>query len=219
MKKLILATALVAAFSSQVMAESTSTVGGTTAGKATDGSTPGANSGIVRFQGKVVDQTCTIDGNSQDQIVVLDTVSKNRFTAANQTAMPTPFEIKLSGCSVPPNATQAKKVKARFASAANVDTAHNYTLRNTKTGGATATNVNIQLFNEDGTTAIYPMRRKTILATATTPITHTAGDDAAFKNITEQNQTLKYIAKYYSTDANVGVGEVESAVDFELTYE
>lgn len=215
MKKLILATALVAAFSSQVMAASTSTVGGTGAGKATDGSTPGANSGIVRFKGKVVDQTCTIDGNSQDQIVVLDTVPKNRFTAVGNTAMPTPFEIKLSGCTVPATGGKATRVKARFASVANVDTANNYTLRNTKTGGAT--NVNIQLFNADGTTPISPMKRVT---TTTDGVpTHTSQDGATFENITTANQVLHYVAKYYSTAASVGVGDVESAVDFELTYE
>ena len=216
MKKLVLATALVAAFSSQVMAH-TSTVGGTAAGKATDGSAPGANSGIVRFQGKVVDQTCTIDGNSQDQIVVLDTVPKNRFTAKGDTAMPTPFDIQLSNCSVG-GPDKATKVKARFASATNVDTTNNYTLKNTKTSG-NAPNVNIQLFNADGTTAITPMKRKTIDATATAPITHKSDDGAKFENITAATQTLHYIAKYYATAATVGVGDVESAVDFELTYE
>lgn len=221
MKKLVLATALVAAFSSQVMAATNQATGsniGTTApGKATDGSTPGENSGVVRFKGKVVDQTCTVATESQDQIVVLDTVSKNRFTAANDTAMPTPFEIKLSGCTLPQSPGKATKVKARFASVANVDTAHNYTLKNTKVGGAT--NVNIQLFNEDGTTAISPMKRVTTPATATAPTTHESADGAIFKDITEANQTLRYVAKYYATTASVGVGEVESAVDFELTYE
>lgn len=218
MKKLILATALVAAFSSQVMAASnsgTAGIGTTTAGKATDDSTPGANSGVVRFKGKVVDQTCTIATESQDQIVVLDTVSKNRFTAAGNTAMPTPFEIKLANCSVN-QPGKATRVKARFASVANVDTANNYTLKNTKpvaAGGAD--NVNIQLFNEDGTTAIAPMQR----TTTGTPPTHESNDLAKFVDITEANQVLHYVAKYYSTATNVGVGEVESAVDFELTYE
>lgn len=218
MKKLVLATALVAAFSSQVMAATNangSDIGTTTAGRATDGSTPGANNGVVRFKGKVVDQTCTIDGNSQDQIVVLDTVPKNRFTAVGNTAMPTPFEIKLSGCTVPATGGKATRVKARFASVANVDTANNYTLRNTKTGGAT--NVNIQLFNADGTTPISPMKRVT---TTTDGVpTHTSQDGATFENITTANQVLHYVAKYYSTATSVGVGEVESAVDFELTYE
>lgn len=218
MKKLVLATALVAAFSSQVMAATNqvtgSNIGTTTAGKATDGSTPGANSGVVRFQGKVVDQTCTIDTNSQDQIVVLDTVSKNRFTATEKTAMPTPFDIQLSGCTVnQPGANKATKVKARFSSVANVDTANNYTLKNTKAGGAA--NVNIQLFNEDGTTAIAPMQR----TTSGTPPKHQSNDGAIFKEIQVQNQVLHYVAKYYATAATVGVGEVESAVDFELTYE
>ena len=218
MKKLILATALVAAFSSQVMAASnsgTAGIGTTTAGKATDDSTPGANSGVVRFKGKVVDQTCTVATERQDQIVVLDTVSKNRFTAAGDTAMPTPFEIKLANCSVN-QPGKATRVKARFASVANVDTANNYTLKNTKpvaAGGAD--NVNIQLFNEDGTTAIAPMQR----TTTGTPPTHESNDLAKFVDITEANQVLHYVAKYYSTATNVGVGEVESAVDFELTYE
>lgn len=217
MKKLILATALVAAFSSQVMAASTSTVGGTAAGKATDSSTPGANSGIVRFQGKVVDQTCTIDGNSQDQIVVLDTVSKNRFTNVGDTAMPTPFEIKLNGCTVKqPGPGNTTRVKARFASVANVDTANHYTLKNTKTTN-NATHVNIQLFNADGVTAIAPMQR----TTTGTPPTHKSNDLAKFVDITDPNQVLRYVAKYYATDvaANITTGEVESAVDFELTYE
>ena len=221
MKKLVLATALVAAFSSQVMAATNangSNIGTTTAGKATDGSTPGANSGIVRFKGKVVDQTCTIDGNSQDQIVVLDTVPKNRFTAVGNTAMPTPFDIQLSGCTVPATGGKATKVKARFASVANVDTANNYTLKNTKaTTAGGATNVNIQLFNADGTTPIYPMKRVT---TTTDGVpTHTSQDGATFENITAANQVLHYVAKYYSTATSVGVGDVESAVDFELTYE
>lgn len=220
MKKLVLATALVAAFSSQVMAATNqvtgSNIGTTTPGKATDGSAPGENSGIVRFKGKVVDQTCTIATESQDQIVVLDTVSKNRFTAANQTAMPTPFEIKLSGCTVPTATNKATKVKARFASVANVDTTNNYTLKNTKAAGG-ATNVNIQLFNADGTTPISPMKRVT---TTTDGVpTHASQDGATFENITTANQVLHYVAKYYSTATNVGVGDVESAVDFELTYE
>lgn len=220
MKKLVLATALVAAFSSQVMAATNqvtgSNIGTTTPGKATDGSAPGENSGIVRFKGKVVDQTCTIATESQDQIVVLDTVSKNRFTAANQTAMPTPFEIKLSDCTVPPATNKATKVKARFASVANVDTTNNYTLKNTKAAGG-ATNVNIQLFNADGTTPISPMKRVT---TTTDGVpTHASEDGATFENITTANQVLHYVAKYYSTATNVGVGDVESAVDFELTYE
>lgn len=224
MKKLVLATALVAAFSSQVMAATNqvtgSNIGTTTAGKATDGSTPDGNSGVVRFKGKVVDQTCTIATESQDQIVVLDTVSKNRFTAANQTAMPTPFEIKLSECTVPATNGKAAKVKARFASVANVDTANNYTLKNTKAVAAGgADHVNIQLFNEDGTTAISPMKRVTTSATPTAPITHQSDDGAIFKDITEANQTLRYVAKYYATTDSVGVGDVESAVDFELTYE
>ena len=219
MKKLVLATALVAAFSSQVMAATNqvtgSNIGTTTAGKATDGSTPGENSGVVRFKGKVVDQTCTVATESQDQIVVLDTVSKNRFTAAGDTAMPTPFEIKLANCSV--NQTgKATKVKARFASVANVDTANHYTLKNTKTTN-NATHVNIQLFNADGVTAIAPMQR----TTTGTPPTHKSDDLAKFVDITEANQVLRYVAKYYATDvaANITTGEVESAVDFELTYE
>lgn len=218
MKKLILATALVAAFSSQVMAATThtSTVGHTTAGKATDGSTPGTNSGIVRFKGKVVDQTCTIDGDSQDQIVVLDTVSKNRFIAAGDTAMPTPFEIKLIGCSLPTTTNgKANKVKARFASVQNVDTAHDYTLKNTATSGAS--NVNIRLYNADGTTPIYPMRRTTVTTDGIPE--HKSKDDVNPETITVQNPTLTYVAKYYATTASVSVGAVESAVDFELTYE
>lgn len=219
MKKLVLATALVAAFSSQVMAAAThtSTVGGTGPGKATDGSDPSAQGGIVRFKGTVVDQTCTIDGNSQDQIITLDPVAKNRFTAPGVTAMPTQFHIKLLGCTLN-DPTKKPKVKARFASVANVDIAHEYTLRNTKEGtSGGASNVNIRLYNADGTTPIYPMRRTTVTTDGIPE--HKSKDDVTPETITVQDPTLTYVAKYYSTNANVGVGEVESAVDFELSYE
>lgn len=216
MKKLVLATALVAAFSSQVMAATTSTVGNTQAGKATDGSTPGANSGVVRFQGKVVDQTCTVATESQDQLVILENVSTNRFTIVGDTAMPTPFSIKLTGCTFPATGGKATKVKARFASAANVDTANNYTLKNTKTGSAAK--VNIQLYKADGTTALTPMKRTT--TNTPHPYTNVAADNYGnLDTISSTDPTLHYIAKYYATAIPAGVGEVESAVDFELSYE
>ena len=131
--------------------------------------------------------------------------------------MPTPFDIQLSGCALPATAGKATKVKARFASVANVDTAHDYTLKNTKVGGAA--NVNIQLFNADGTTAISPMKRATTVTDGVP--THASQDGAKFENITTENQTLHYVAKYYATApvTNITTGEVESAVDFELTYE
>lgn len=199
MKKLILVSALAALVGSAMAAE------------------PAVTGGKITFQGKVVEQTCTVKANSQDQIVVLQSVPKTKLVAAGNTAMPTPFHINLEGCATTGDKI-AKKVKAAFSSVANVDTANNYTLKN-KTGDTYAKNVNIQLFNADGTTAISPMKQAELPDTPTAGRTTYKLDDGVLPvDISNATPVLNYIAKYYATGESTA-GDVETSVDFELTYQ
>ncbi|MEX4604166.1 type 1 fimbrial protein [Haemophilus influenzae] len=204
MKKQLLSAALVAAFSSALAINANA-----------------ATKGKITFQGKVVEQTCQINDNDQNQIVKLNPVAKNVFTNKGDVAMPTPFSIVLKNCTTGTTGTHAKKVKAGFSSVANVDTVNAYTLKN-KTGGNYASNVHIQLFNENGTSVISPMKYSTVVNNGSTPatVTHSLDDGAEFKEIgTTATPALQYIAKYYATNTGVTAGEVETSVDFELVYE
>lgn len=209
MKKLILVTALAAVFAGGAMAD--------------EPAQTAVTGGKITFKGKVVDQTCVVKTESRDQIVVLQNVPKNKLAKDTDTAMPTPFHINLQGCTTQGEKI-AKKVKASFSSPANVDTAHNYTLRNILTSDSAAKNVNIQLFMANGTDAIYPSRQKESLNTPEAGRTTYEMSDVengvnSYVDIgTNAEPVLHYIAKYYATGAAT-VGDVETSVNFELTYE
>ena len=203
MKKQLLSAALVAAFSSALAINANA-----------------ATKGKITFEGKVVEQTCQVGDNDQNQFVTLNPVAKNVFTTKGDVAMTTPFSIELKNCTTGTTGTHAKKVKAGFSSVANVDTTNDYTLKN-KTGNDYATNVHIQLFNEDGTKAISPMKYTNVTSGANpVKVTHSLDDGADFKEIgSTPTPSLQYIAKYYSTNTGVTAGKVETSVDFELVYE
>ncbi|MEX4101164.1 type 1 fimbrial protein [Haemophilus influenzae] len=209
MKKQLLSAALVAAFSSAL---------------AINANAADVTKGKINFEGQIVEQTCTVADNNSNQTISLGKAPKNAFTGKKSTANPTRFFIHLQNCTLARAAGQnntATKVKAGFSSVENVDPTNEYTLKNRTTSNL-ATGVHIQLFNENGTKAISPMKYSTEVQNGVTPATvkHSLADDADFKEI-GQNATpdLIYIAKFYATSDNVGSGDVKSSVDFELVYE
>lgn len=186
-------------------------------------------SGKVTFFGKVVENTCKVKTDSQNMSVVLNNVGKNHLKTKKDTAMPTPFTINLDNCSTTAatnNKPVATKVGAYFYSWKNADENNEYTLKNTKSGTDAAKNVNIQLFDTNGTDAIE------VVGKGTTDFTHsnTNGVDATQQTVNknhisgkatingEQNVKLHYIARYYAT-AQAEAGKVESSVDFQIAYE
>lgn len=113
--------------------------------------------GTVEIRGRVVNQTCEVQTNYKNLVVVLDTVGKNKLDAAGKTAGKKPFHIRLQGCAASqPDATH---VYASFntPSAEHVHTdvssedakKYNGTLKNRATQGG-AENVAIQLLNNNG---------------------------------------------------------------------
>nr|WP_112083687.1 fimbrial protein [Haemophilus influenzae] len=185
-------------------------------------------SGKVTFFGKVVENTCKVKTDSKNMSVVLNDVGKNHLKTKKDTAMPTPFTINLENCSTTTatnNKPVATKVGAYFYSWKNADENNEYTLKNTKSGNDAAQNVNIQLFDANGTDAIE------VVGNGTTDFTHSNTNGVATQQTVnknhisgkatingESNVKLHYIARYYAT-AQAEAGKVESSVDFQIAYE
>ncbi|PRM15880.1 Major fimbrial subunit precursor [Haemophilus influenzae] len=159
-----------------------------------------AKDGTVVIEGKITDQTCIINNFTSDKDikVKLPTVKAASLATANATSGRTPFKIELTGCKA---SSTEQRVKAFFLpDAAKV----NAEGRLINTG--TATNVDVQLLNADGTTGIL------------------AGENIATQNVTPVNLngvdtgTLKYNAQYYATAAATA-GDVKATVDFNIVYE
>ncbi|MCK9081204.1 type 1 fimbrial protein [Haemophilus influenzae] len=182
--------------------------------------------GKVTFYGKVVENTCKVKSGNRDMSVVLNDVGKAHLSQKGYTAMPTPFTITLEGCNANTGTKpKANKVGVYFYSWNNADKENSYTLKSTLTGTDKADNVNIQIFQENGTDAIE-VADKTI-----DDFTHknngSTNSDKPTKNHISSatalnNQTgdiaLHYIAQYYATGM-ASAGKVQTSVDFQIAYE
>jgi major type 1 subunit fimbrin (pilin) len=148
--------------------------------------------GTITFNGNVLATSCTINGGTADFTVTLPDVSTNTLQAAGDTAGQTAFNIALSGCSA--NATAS----AYFEQGAGIDA----TTGNLINAG-TATNVQVQLVNSDGTSPINLMTPAT--NTTTAAVTTTTGG------------TLTYYARYYATGASTA-GTVSAQEQYTINY-
>ncbi|CAD6555488.1 F17A fimbrial adhesin [Escherichia coli] len=161
-----------------------------------------AYDGTITFNGKVVDQTCSVTTGSKNLTVTLPTVSSNSLTSNGEVAGLTPFTISLEGCTSPASAG-AENVKAYFEPNATTDyDSHNL---NIASGSGNATNVQIQLLNADGTTPI-------LLGT------DSAGQAVTPVAINGTNVTLRYNAQYYAT-GQATAGNVSATVNYTIAYQ
>ncbi|SFK37656.1 fimbrial protein [Rhodanobacter glycinis] len=126
MNKLLLTSALVAAFGAAALAPQAAN----------------ANDGTININGAVTGSTCTvkINGAAGPATITLPTVSTTALSAIGDTAGQTAFAINLSGCAGSPTATKASTF---FENGPNVNAAG----RLVNTG--TATGVDVQLVNSD----------------------------------------------------------------------
>ncbi|MDQ6569112.1 MAG: fimbrial protein [Haemophilus parahaemolyticus] len=166
--------------------------------------------GTVTFDGKIVDQTCTVaTAANKDQTVKLPTVQSSSLATPNSKAGETPFTISLSGCKT--KATSGiSKVKAFFLpNATNVDE-NTHNLINIEKNSP-ATHVQVQLLNKD-LTEIKVGENITAQNVNGTDIDDTGKADGA---VTAE---LKYFARYYAT-GTVTAGKVTSKVEYNIVYE
>ncbi|PRJ54058.1 fimbrial protein [Haemophilus influenzae] len=213
MKKTLLGSLILLAFAGNVQA-------------AQNGGADPETAGTVTFFGKVVENTCKVKTENRDMSVVLNDVGKSHFKSRGDTAMPTPFTITLQNCSVNnPGTNSANKVGLYFYSWENADKENDYTLKN-MTGDDKAKKVNIQIFKENGVDAIKVVDKETEDFTSQNTNNGATVPTLTNKHISGSTQLagvtelpLHFIAQYYSTDATVTAGKVQTSVNFEIAYE
>lgn len=165
-------------------------------------STPSrAADGLINFNGQITAQTCDISGNGGgvDFTVTLPTVSQQTLSTAGQWAGRTPFNIALSNCS-----PATGNVAVYFEPGSTVDLRTGQLLNDT--GDGQATNVELQLLNQD-----------------TTAITLWAADLAATNSksvaLEDGAATLNYYVQYVAVNGASTDGLVASRINYTIAYE
>lgn len=162
----------------------------------------GQYDGKVIFNGEVIDQTCTVKTDKQQQTVTLEKVQATKLNGVGKIAGGKNFSISLENCKTD---SQHQLVRAEFRSSPNVDIANAFTLKNTKEGQAGyATKVNLRLKESNGT----PIR-----------IGDASYTDNQYQNLNNQaTGEIQYSVEYYAT-GTATVGKVESEVEYSIVYQ
>ena len=153
--------------------------------------------GTITINGQVVANTCTVavNGGTNTGTVTLKPAPTSALATPGSTYGDMPFTIAVTGCDSSLNG----KTALPYWSGANVNS--NGRLHNT----GTATNVDLQLLNQDDTTPITLNAPEGVQGTTGTKV---AGGAA----------TMTYYARYYATGAATA-GPVTSTVDYTLIYQ
>lgn len=157
-----------------------------------------ASDNVITFQGEVADQTCevTVNGEKASPVVLLPTVPASDLAASGDVAGKTSFEIGLSGCT--PSTTGTVKISTVFVG--NQVTSDG-NLGNTGTAG----NVDIQILESNGTTAVNFTGG------------YTGASDLTLAT-NETSATSTYYAQYYATAAATA-GTVQSSLQYAVSYQ
>jgi major type 1 subunit fimbrin (pilin) len=152
-----------------------------------------ADSGQVRFVGRVLDEACTVTNNVTNPLtVVLGDVFKGAFTGKGSTAAPTKFTLSLTEC---PVSVTSAKVKFDGLS----DNNDNTVLALTAEDGV-ATNVGIQL--ADVNNNVIPLY-----------------SESESHPINEGDNNLDFVARYIQTSATaVTPGPANAVSNFSIIY-
>ena len=153
--------------------------------------------GTVTFNGKLVDNTCQVNTNSQNLTVPLPTLPTRQLAQANDTAGLTLFQIQLDSC-------DGQKARAYFVPTPDKVDLTSGRLKTSTENGA-AKNVQVQLVDSDASRVINA--------------TGTGGNQGSeLQEITSSNNKLNYYARYYAT-GKTEAGTVKASVDYYVEYE
>jgi major type 1 subunit fimbrin (pilin) len=156
-----------------------------------------ATDGTITITGKVVAQTCKVDGNAfgtSDAVAVsLPLVLAPVLTTSGAVAGKTSFQMAVTGCDASLSTVQA------FFSGTNIDpTSGNLT------NVGTATKVQVQLLNSSS--VVMPLNGATAALQQSPVVALSAG-----------GATLQYFAQYISTGGSTA-GTVTTSVAFTMNY-
>jgi major type 1 subunit fimbrin (pilin) len=169
-----------------------------------------ADSGLITINGKVLNGTCSVDGNgsgSNNFTITLPDVQSSAFgSTVGTVAGPQPFTLKLTGCPTVPSS--GVSVGAQF-NAATVTASGDLT--NASVPGS-ATGVGVRLLDSSNAQIVLAAG---VNSAVTDPAAITvSGSPAAAAPI-----TLNYTAEYISTATSVGAGSVATTVNYLINYQ
>ncbi|MFZ5959998.1 fimbrial protein [Pseudomonas knackmussii] len=156
-----------------------------------------AADGTVNFTGEILEEACVVEPGSQNLAVNLGKISKKAFTAPGSVAGSKPFSVIVGGC--PETVSSASVVFDGTTDATNTSL-----LAINGSGGTEATGVGVALYEADGTTQI--------------PV-HQPSKPVVLDSTVGASNTLNFIAKYMSTNADVTGGAANATATFTLTYQ
>ncbi|HHV6871124.1 type 1 fimbrial protein [Haemophilus influenzae] len=180
----------------------------------------GAADGTITFNGRVVDQTCTVTngGNSGNFDVKLPAVNKTQLAADGAVAGATRFDIELKGCKQA-TAAGTNSVRAYFLPNSQYVDATTHNLKNiaqTTAGVAKAENVQIQLTHADTHQVIAVGENVDVQENAPYNSWFAFENDAAAAGTAKAK--LTYHAQYVAVGAAAEPGLVQSKVEYNIIY-
>lgn len=152
-----------------------------------------AADGTIYFNGSITDTACTVDASSDNQTVVMGTVSTTAFHGAGSTSSPTRFTISLTTC---PESASTAKVRFDGPTAPG-----NPSILRLTNDAQAATGVGVAIYEDDSSTLI--------------PVsTASAAKTLSSTGVNE----LAYVAKYMATGDDITAGDAKATASFTITY-
>lgn len=178
----------------------------------------GAADGTITFNGRVVDQTCTVStGANGDFAVKLPTVNKTQLASADAVAGLTRFNIELTNCK-PATTGDTDGVRAYFLPNSRYVDPDTHNLKNIATGSGTnapAEHVQIQLTHADTSKVIAVGENVDVQGHENDPYNPWSDFKA---NAGAATAHLTYHAQYVAVGGAAGAGAVESKVEYNIIY-
>lgn len=160
-----------------------------------------ASDGLITISGKVTGATCTVKVNgSASPTVTLPTVQTSALNAAvNTTAGFTAVKFVLSGCSAGTSPNASSTVVPYFEQGPNTD-------------------ANGYLTNKGSATGVAVILSKDATLGGKIDLSQPAGTQGTTAATLTSNPTFTYYAGYVSTSTTVGAGDVNTSVQYSLSY-
>lgn len=166
-----------------------------------------ASDGNVHFRGEIIDSSCEIASESNNQIVSMGKVNKTSFSGTGSTSAAKEFDIKLTKC--PATYTKAAiTFDGTEASDGNGDLAVGNPLNDTTPGDYTgadgtpvaATGVAVRIYNRGDNSQVELHK------------------DSASVDITNGTAQIGFIARYIATSDTVTPGTANADAQFTIQY-
>lgn len=150
--------------------------------------------GVMRFQGELLAETCSVETKDRHLIVTMGQIRTDRFRLAGDEADSVPFDLHLENC----NANVSRNVGVVFHGIADEKNPEMLSVGN---GPGVARGVAVALF--DGNGRFIPLNSAPQYWAA----------------VKEETLTLHFIAKYRATEPSVTYGQANAQAWFALTYQ